>query len=187
MKRTSTIILIIFSLILSGCATARITTKDGKRKYLNEIKAKVLNELYIKKPGIKSQIAKAPGYAVFSNINVNFVFAAFGGGNGVVENNKTGKLTYMNMGEFGLGAGFGVKDFRAVIVFHDADALERFVTKGWAFGAQVDAAIKSTDKGVAVGAEATVDAFTIYQLTESGVLVQAIVKGTKFWRDPYLN
>ena len=58
---------------------------------------------------------------------------------------------------------------------------------GWAFGAQADAAAKASDKGAAVGGEATVDNITIYQLTESGLALQATVKGTKYWKDNSLN
>jgi len=36
-----------------------------------------------------------------------------------VKNNKTGKYTYMKMGELGIGLGLGVKDFRAIFIFSD--------------------------------------------------------------------
>lgn len=128
-----------------------------------------------------------PGYAVFSNVNINVVLASFGGGHGVVKNNKTGKHTFMKMGEVGIGLGLGVKDFRAVFVFHNADTMNRFVEHGWAFGAQADAAAKASEKGAAVGGELTVDNITIYQLTEAGLALQATIKGTKYWKDTSLN
>ena len=93
----------------------------------------------------------------------------------------------MKMGEVGIGLGLGVKDFRAVFVFHDAKTLERFVEHGWAFGGQADAAAKAGDKGAAVAGEAVIDNITIYQLTESGLALQATVKGTKYWKDDSLN
>ncbi|MEZ4485040.1 MAG: hypothetical protein R2864_10760 [Syntrophotaleaceae bacterium] len=65
--------------------------------------------------------------------------------------------------------GLGVKDFRAVFVFHDTETMNRFTEKGWAFGGQADAAAKASDKGAAVGGEAVIDNITIYQLTESGL------------------
>ena len=52
---------------------------------------------------------------------------------------------------------------------------------------QLDAAAKAKDKGDAIGGEITVDNITIYQLTESGLALQATIKGTKFWRDDALN
>ncbi|MDH3999265.1 MAG: hypothetical protein OET90_10555, partial [Desulfuromonadales bacterium] len=81
----------------------------------------------------------------------------------------------------------GAKDFRAVFVFHNDKTMNRFIEKGWAFGAQTDAAAKASDKGGAVGGEIVVDDITIYQLTETGLALQATVKGTKYWQDSSLN
>ena len=93
----------------------------------------------------------------------------------------------MKMGEAGIGLGLGAKDFRAVFVFHSADTMKRFIEHGWTFGVQADAAAKASDKGAAVGGEITADNITIYQLTESGLALQATLKGTKYWKDDSLN
>ena len=187
MNRISALICIILSLSIGGCATMGGNTSVEKRQSILTMKNEVLLDLYKLKPDVKSQISSAPGYAVFSNVNINIIFASFGGGYGVVKNNKTGKQTFMKMGEVGIGLGLGAKDFRVVLVFHNADTMKRFVEHGWAFGAQADAAAKASDKGAAVGGEATVDNITIYQLTESGLALQATVKGTKYWKDNSLN
>ena len=143
--------------------------------------------VYKLKPDVRAQVTKAEGYAVFSNANINLIFASVGAGHGVVHDNKSGKNTFMKMGEAGIGLGLGVKDFRAVFVFHSRDALTQFVEDGWAFGVNADAAAKASEKGAAVGGEATFDNITVYQLTESGFALQATVKGTKFWQDSELN
>ena len=93
----------------------------------------------------------------------------------------------MKMGEVGVGPGLGVKDFRVVFVFHSAESMDRFVTYGWGVGVQADAAAKVGDKGAALSGEATVDNITIYQLTETGLALQATIKGTKYWKDDALN
>ena len=51
----------------------------------------------------------------------------------------------------------------------------------------LDAAAKASDKGAAVGGEAVLGGITIYQLTKSGLALQATVKGTKYWKDDDLN
>jgi lipid-binding SYLF domain-containing protein len=187
MARILTLTIAILCLVLTGCATTGGGTKAEKRQSILAMKNETLTKLYKLKPDVKAQITKAPGYGVFSNANVNLILASFGGGYGVVKNNKTGKYTYMKMGEVGVGLGAGIKDFRAVFVFHTREAMDRFVNEGWAFGGQADAAAKAGDKGGAVGGEATVDNITIYQLTESGLALQATVKGTKYWKDDTLN
>lgn len=187
MNRLSISISFMLVLSLAGCVTTGKKTQADKRQAILEMKDQVLSDLYQYKPDVKSQIKSAAGYAVFSNANIKVIFASVGGGYGVVKNNQTGKQTYMKMGELGVGLGLGLKDFRVVFVFHTTEALNRFVDQGWAFGAQADAAAKAGDKGGAVGGEVTVDNITLYQITESGLALQATIKGTKYWKDKGLN
>lgn len=173
--------------VLSACATQMGHQPENKRQVIREMQQETLSNLYRVRPQAKSQIASAPGYAVFSNANVNVIFASFGGGYGVVHNNGDQRRTYMKMGELGVGLGLGIKDFRAVFIFHDRETMNRFVESGWEFGGHADAAAKASDMGAAVGGEALLDNITIYQLTESGLALQATVKGTKYWQDDALN
>jgi len=182
-------IFILFTVIfLSACNTTSTKPTHDKRQDVLTMKTETLNDLYKIKPQTKSMIAEAPGYAVFSNANINIIFASFGGGYGVVRNNKTGKHTYMKMGELGIGIGLGVKDFRAIFIFHDEATMNKFIESGWQFGGHADAAAVADDKGVgAVGGEVLIDNITIYQLTKTGLALQATVKGTKYWKDDELN
>ena len=174
-------------IVLSGCATSGAYTKADKRQAIQNMKQEVLTELYRTKPGTRTVVANAPGYAVFSNANVNLIFASFSGGNGVVKDKRTGKSTYMKMGEVGIGLGLGVKDFRAVFVFHNRAILQKFIDSGWEFGGHADAAAKANEKGAAFGGEILLDGVTVYQMTESGLALQATIKGTKYWKDTELN
>jgi lipid-binding SYLF domain-containing protein len=187
MNNILTSILIISTILISGCVSTDKSTTSEKRQAVLTMKSKVLSDLYKLKPDVRSQIASAPGYAVFSNVNINLLFASFGGGQGIVKNNNSGKNTFMKMGEVGVGLGLGAKDFRIIFVFHNKAVMKRFIEQGWAVGAQTDAAAKANDKGAAVGGEITLDDMTVYQLTESGLALQATVKGTKYWKDEELN
>ena len=175
------------ALILNGCATTAGTTTGEKRQAVLAMRNEVLTDLYKVRPLAKAEVAAAPGYAVFSNANINIIFASFGGGYGVVQDNKSGKSTFMKMGEAGIGLGLGIKDFRAVFIFHDRATLKKFIDSGWEFGGHADAAAKADDKGGAIGGEALLDGITVYQLTKSGLALQATVKGTKYWKDDELN
>ncbi|MCH7671963.1 MAG: hypothetical protein IIB72_07320, partial [Proteobacteria bacterium] len=69
----------------------------------------------------------------------------------------------------------------------DVNALERFLDVGISVGGQADAAAKAGDLGAAIGGEAVIDNVSIYQLTQSGLALQATVKGTYYWKDSDLN
>lgn len=175
-------------LVLSGCvATSGGATVQEKQQSVLQMKDDVLTQLFAEKPDTRSQINAAPGYAVFSNANVNLIFIAAGGGYGVVKDMKSGQHTYMNMAEGGVGLGFGAKDYRIVMIFHKESAMKNFIESGWTFGGNADAAAKAGDKGASIQGEAYYGDVTVYTFTESGIALQATIKGTKFWRDSELN
>jgi lipid-binding SYLF domain-containing protein len=147
----------------------------------------VLAELYKQDASLKQKINKAEGYAVFSNVGVNLLFASVAGGKGIVVDRK-GKEVFMKMASGGLGIGLGIKDFRAVFVFRSKAKLAQFIEKGWDFGAQADAAAQSGDKGAAAaGAATALQDVEVYQITKNGIALQATLQGTKYWRDADLN
>ncbi|MDM7859693.1 YSC84-related protein [Alteromonas sp. ASW11-36] len=173
--------------LLSGCASMGQGSVAEKRTAILDMRNTTLQKLYAEKPDTRAQINSAEGYAVFSNANVNLIFMAAGTGYGVVENRATGKRTFMNMAEGGVGFGLGVKDYRIIMVFHTQEAINQFVESGWTFGGNADAAAKAGEKGGSVEAEAYYGDVSVYTLTESGLALQATVKGTKFWQDDQLN
>jgi lipid-binding SYLF domain-containing protein len=158
-----------------------------KRAEIDDMAEAMLDDLYKLKPIAKDQVRKSAGYAVFSNVGINLVFASFAGGRGVVVDKK-GRRTYMKMGSAGLGLGLGVKDFRAVFVFRTKAKFDAFVEKGWDFSGQADAAAKSDDKGAALAlAESAIPDVEVYQITKNGLALQATLQGTKYWKDKDLN
>jgi lipid-binding SYLF domain-containing protein len=82
----------------------------------------------------------------------------------------------------------GVKDFSGIFIFSTETALKHFIDEGWQGGAQADAAVKAKDKGGAIATAIDVaPGIKLYQLTESGLALQATIQGTKYWKDDDLN
>lgn len=174
-------------LALAGCASMGAGTIAEKRQAILTMQDNTLARLYREKPDTRAQLRDAAGFAVFSNANVNVIFVAAGTGYGVVNNNVTGERIYMNMAEGGVGLGLGAKDYRLVMVFHTQRSLNYFVEKGWTAGGNADAAAKAGDKGISFEGEGYLGNVTVYTMTESGLALQATVKGTRFWKDSKLN
>ena len=88
----------------------------------------------------------------------------------------------------GVGVGLGIKDFRAVFVFENQQALDHFINSGWDADAHAEAMAKSGQKGGAYeGAFAAAPGVWVYQLTEKGLALEATLQGTKYYKDDDLN
>lgn len=176
----------IFFCGIAGSAFA--ASVEEQRNAIRKMRKDTLAQLYNVHPAAQSNIQKAVGYAVFSNVGINLIFLSAAGGSGVAHDNQSGRDIYMKMVSGGVGIGLGVKDFRGVFVFSNPKAFKQFVESGWEASAQADAAAKSGEKGGAVAGAITVAlGVDLYQLTENGLALQATIQGTKYYKNDDLN
>ena len=185
--KTTFILAVTCLFMLTGFGFSK-KTDSQKRKEILEIRNEVLAQLYEDAPHARDVIAEAAGYAVFKSFGANVLVVSTANGKGVLHNNATGEDTFMKMFSAGGGIGMGIKDFRLVFVFDDAEAMEWFAEEGWQASAQADAAAIHDEEGDALAMAFDVaPGVYLYQMTESGLAAQATIQGTKYWKDDDLN
>jgi len=82
----------------------------------------------------------------------------------------------------------GIKKFKAVFVFQRKEALEAFIKSGWEATAQTTMAAIDGDKGLALqGAISVSPGVWVYQITDQGLVLDATLKGTKYYKNDELN
>jgi lipid-binding SYLF domain-containing protein len=183
------ILAIALAFLITGAASAADPGRvEQQRNDIRKMRDEALAELYQKRPDLKDTVARAAGYAAFSNVGLQVVFFGGGGGRGLVVDNATGKEHFMRMAQATAGFGIGVKDFRVVFIFHDSESMNKFIYSGWEFGGEVEAAAKSGERGGAASQTQLVQrGIEVYQLTQAGVSASATLGGTKYWKDKDLN
>jgi lipid-binding SYLF domain-containing protein len=193
MKKALLLIPMVTALALpvaAGLFSAKGDNTEEKRAAVRKDRDEILAKLYATNPEAKEKIQKSVGYGTFNNKNMNLFLLSTGHGYGVVVD-KSGKETFMAMGSLGGGLGIGAKDLSVVFIFKNADVMKKFIETGWQFGGEADATAKSGDTGTSASKEGAADVganvFEIYQMTDTGVALQATVAGTKYWKDKDLN
>ena len=174
--------------LMLPAAASYAETAAGKRAAIQQMKDETLSQLYSLHPDAQREIAGAVGYAVFDSGSLAVLWVSGGYGHGVAHNNTTGDVFYMEMATAGVGLGLGAKNYNTIFVFHDANAFHDFTTTGLDLSAHADAAAKVGDKGAAAtGAADILPGVRVYQITDNGLMAQAMVQGTKYWLDDELN
>ena len=159
-------------------AVAGKASKAEKSAKIDAKAGKTLNRLFEKSPKAKTLYDKAYGYAVFGNWKFSLVVTG-GGGRGVAVEKTSGARTYMNMGTGGLNLGLGGQKYQVVFLFEDAQTFDMFVDQGWEAEASANAV--AGDKGANAGT-AFRNGMAVYQLTAGGLMLQADISGTKYWK-----
>ena len=154
-----------------------------KRAKIDTIERETLARLFARSPKANELYGKAHGHAVFSNLKISLGLTG-GGGAGVAVEKKGGRRTYMKMGTAGLNFGLGAHKYQVVFLFQDSKTFRDFVEKGW----QADAGANAVAGKAGANAEATfTNGIAYFQLTQGGLMLQADISGTKYWKYKKLN
>ena len=182
--------MVLLSLALISCASAPLSKseKEQQQDSVRDMANATLTQLYTKNPAAKSEIAKAAGYAVFSDFGFKVIWLGGAGGSGIAVNNATKQETFMKMAEFQPGLGLGAAKFRLVFVFETQEAFNSFVTSGWEAGANAMASAKTKTEGGAVAGAVTVSkGVKMFQLNEEGAIIGVSLTAAKYYKDKELN
>jgi len=178
-----------FLVVVSTALGADTDDKAKKQAEVSKATQGTLERFYKANPKLKGDVAKSPGYAVFTTYGLSF-FIGGAGGHGVAQDRKTGKDTYMRMAQASAGLQIGASQTETLIIFKSSAALMQFVDKGWEFGGGASLEVGAGGKTVGApgaGGENLVADALYYTLTKNGLQAGGAVAGTKFWKDKDLN
>ena len=174
---------------LSLAAGSALAQGDKTRKQAEVRKAAetALEKFYKADPKIRGEVESAPGYAVFTTYGLSFIFGG-AGGKGLVHDNKTKHVTYMDLAKASAGAQIGLAESETLVIFRTVKGMEDFVSKGWEFGG--GGAVQAGAAGKSIGPASGVSGYpeaTHYTLTKNGLQAGVAVSGVKVWKDKELN
>ena len=157
--------------------------QESKAMKIKEEAKASLNELFADNPKAKELYEGSYGWAAFANLKIALGFSG-GGGNGVAVVKETGAKTFMKMGTAGVGLGLGVNKYDVIFLFQDKQTFDNFVNKGWQADLSANAAAGTSGKN----APSTFsDGVAVFQMTNKGLVAQADIAGTKYWKNDKLN
>lgn len=179
---------VIFGALAPSPAFAAPSDKDTmkarhKIEEIDLLAANTLEQLFQKSDSAKELFEKAYGYAVFDNLKLAFGVSG-GAGSGVAVEKESGKRTYMKMGTGGIGFGLGGQKYQVVFLFQNTQTFQDFVEKGWKADAGANAALVTEGVSLQAG---FVNGLAVYQLTDKGLMLNADISGSKYWKDDKLN
>jgi len=188
MRTLGTITLCLLFLVGTNVAVAdqapeRVDKKAAKRAAIDQMAREALETLLSDNAVASRAADTAAGYAVFDSFKAA-VLVSGGGGIGVAVNSSTGDRTYMKMGSAGIGLGIGGQSYQVVFLFETQKAFDRFIRKGWQADANASAAAGTKGLNEAVSFN---NGVAIFQLTYKGLMAQADITGTKYWKHKKLN
>jgi len=187
MKLFNILMAVAVAVSFSACKTMTPSEKASKQAEIRKATQQSLEKFYKADPKLQSDVATAPGYAVFTTYGLSFIVGGAGGA-GLVHNNTTQTDTFMSAAQASAGLQAGAAQTDTLIIFKTPQALQTFIDKGWVAGA--GGVAQAGAKGQSVGqgnGENVIANARYYTLTPNGLQAGVAGAGTKYWKDKDLN
>ena len=161
-----TIALIALFVVSSGCSTMTTEELETKRKALDSITEETVARLIEQDPKIQQELDDSPGYFVADMKLTKVPIVGAGGGEGVLIDKKSGQHTYLTVGRFDLGGGWGARAYKVLLIAKSHEVVDRIKNGTWEFQAGAEAAAGSAS---AEGSTSDIGSpFTVHILSEGG-------------------
>jgi lipid-binding SYLF domain-containing protein len=179
----SLLAVLLVGVALPTLSAGKISEAAERRAQIDAFAQDTMQKLFAESEKAKRLYDRAVAYAVFDSAKFA-LFVSGGGGVGVAVDKSSGDRTYMKMGTGGVGFGIGGQVYQLIFLFEDEQTFRSFVDQGWEAGASANAVAGKAG----VNAQGSfVNGLAVYQLTEAGLMLQADLAGTKYWKYRKLN
>jgi lipid-binding SYLF domain-containing protein len=165
-------------LALIGCSTAP-KTEEGKID-LEARAADSVRQAEAADPTLHEVLAGAAGHAVFPNVGKGGLVAGGAYGKGVLYE-KGEVVGYCDLTQGSIGLQAGGQAYTEIIAFSTREALDRFRSGNFAFGAQATAV--ALHSGAGRNAKYS-DGVAVFTANERGLMAEAAIGGQKFSFEP---
>ncbi len=175
-------------LLVTGCASPEGHTPADQRAYTLKVRDEALAELAVREPESQALIASAPGYVFMSGFSLHPGLMTLGNAYGVIQNNLTGKQTYVRLTRFAVGPGLAIKGYYGVVTIDTPEALEKLEQGTWYGVAFADASFKFGETGGSASAGDTSEiSSNAWLWTHTGFSIEVAAGGGKLYLEDELN
>jgi len=160
--------------LLAACSTAPKTSDD--RSELKRDASAALSKARSNHNSFDAIIRGAPGYAVFPTVGKGGAVVGGAYGRGIVYQNGA-QIGYTDLSQATIGFQLGGQTYTEILVFQNANALDKFRRGNYQFSSQATAVALKSGEGTNAKFE---DGVAVFTMAESGLMLEAAVGGQKF-------
>jgi lipid-binding SYLF domain-containing protein len=153
------------------------------KRDIDAVALKTVNTITSQSKDALELFEKSYGYAVFDSRKASILITT-GKGIGVAVRKDNGARTYMHVASAGVNVGAGIQFYQGLFLFENKAAFDAFVNNGW----QADATAGATLGKTSLEAQAKfTNGMAYYQISDTGIMLDANLTGTKYWKSEELN
>jgi hypothetical protein len=182
-NRLTLIALVLSAILASGCSSIPVGERENVRSEINALAVESLADFVAHDPSLQEEIDQSAGYFVGSGETSLLILASSVDSVGVLYDRGQQTRTYLNIDEFGVGAGLGSADFELLLIIKSNETLQQMKKGKWIPSADVfSMAGESENLSKWVG-----DDMSVYIRSESGAAAGANLRLARVSVNPDLT
>jgi hypothetical protein len=163
-------------LLFPGCASSPREDLPG-RAQIDAAHEQTIAQLLEQEPELEQALEEAAGYMFGEMRGAKIPFVGSGSGAGVIIDNRDQSRTYVEISEFEVGGGFGLRHNRFVMIFDDVKLLRRALSGRWHYRAGVQAEAQEQAEGRATRLSGR--GYRAYRISEGAVIMSVTVRAAR--------
>lgn len=138
---------------------------------------RTIAQLLEQDPELEKAFTEAPGY-MFGKMQVAKVpVIGRGTGVGVIVDNRDQSRSYVEISQFEIGGGFGLSQYRFIIIFDDVKLLENAMSGAWHYQAGVEAQVEEQAEGHATSLSGK--GYRAFRISEGAMIMSVTVRAAQ--------
>ena len=170
---------VVWTLLLTGPGFHRASFAAGEpqRDELDAMGDGARATLLEHRPDLAEKVEGFPGYAVIAMSTTKIPGIGTGLGYGVIYDNRSDARSYIQVTQFEVGGGLGAQKFKVIILFREAEILDRMIGGGWRYegGADFESNTGDPEATAPVSARSG-KGYKVFRLAEGGAVASVTLR-----------
>lgn len=160
-------ILIVIVFLVTGCSNLDDIQRNEKRQDVLDMAHSTVHELNEQDEGLNESFDKTLAYLVVNMKVTKIPAVGVGGGEGVLLMKAENKPIFYHVQRFDLGAGWGARSYKVLVLFYSQNAINKLNEGHWIFDVGGEASVGTAAmEGVSNG---VIPEHSVHILSDGGV------------------
>ena len=175
--------------LLAGCRQpSSPSDAEAKRASIDQMASSTIATLETKHPELKGELKDSLGYLVVDWKTIKLPIVGGGSAHGLVYEASTNKRTYVKVSLFDLGAGWGVRRYKSLVVIDSQKIMDKAIKGTWEFSGGGEGTVGNASAGLDTSdIDMTSQGYKAYTLVDGGASITATINAMHLKKDRKLN
>lgn len=170
-------VLTVIAFLVTGCSSLDDEQRNRERQDINDMAHSTIHKLAAQDEKLNQSLEESLGYLVVNMKVTKIPAVGVGSGEGILLLKAERKPIYYNVKRFDMGAGWGARSYKVLVLLHSQNVVEKLKDGHWIFDISGEA---SAGSAAMEGASSGITPeYSVHILSDGGVSASITVRAIR--------